>query len=188
MRSMAVLRALTATALVTACAAPAATSAPTIDPGPAVQATPTPTEVDSPSPSQVEIQLTDRLEAEITVPGSPDRIEGAFGSIWVLAPDLPLIDPSQTPNLVRIDPATNEVVATIPVPDRLCQGFVASDDAIWVCAADALMRVDPDTNTITDRVPITGAQAFYKPAFGGVRSGPSAAEPSPETRSSGSIR
>ena len=84
--------------------------------------------------------------------------------MWVLAPDLPLVDDSATPNLIRIDPATNEVTATIPLPDRLCQGFTASEDAIWACAADALVRIDPATNTITDTVPITGAP--------GVRIGP----------------
>ena len=73
-------------------------------------------------------------------------------------PDLPLVDDSATPNLIRIDPATNEVAATIPLPDRLCQGFTASEDAIWACAADALIRIDPATNEITDTVPITGSQ------------------------------
>ena len=100
-------------------------------------------------------------------PALPDWPLAAFGSIWVLAPDLPLHIDGGKPNLVRIDPATNEIVATIELPDRLCQGFVASDDAIWVCAADALVRVDPATNEITGTVPIKGAQAFYRPAFGG---------------------
>ena len=52
------------------------------------------------------------------------------------------------------------------MPDRLCQGFTASEDAIWACAADALIRIDPATNTITDTVPITGAQYAYRPAAG----------------------
>lgn len=122
--------------------------------------------VDSPAPSDAGTPLADRLEATIDVPGSPDWPLAAFGSIWVIAPDLPLHGKGD-PNLVRIDPATNEIVATIPVPDRLCQGIVASDDAIWVCGADAFVRVDPGTNEITASVPIKGAQAFYRPAFGG---------------------
>ena len=52
------------------------------------------------------------------------------------------------------------------MPDRLCQGFTASEDAIWACAADALIRVDPATNTITDTVPVTGSQYAYRPAAG----------------------
>lgn len=122
---------------------------------------------DGPAPSEAGTPLADRLEAEIAVAGSPDWPVAAFGSIWVLAPDLPLRPEGGTPNLVRIDPATNEIVATIPVPDRLCQGFVASGDAIWVCAVDALVRVDPATNAITASVPIKGAQAFYQLASGG---------------------
>jgi streptogramin lyase len=147
---------LLAITLIAACAAPAAppTSAPT-DEGPV--------------PTGVGTPLVERLEAEITVPGAPDWPIAAFGSIWVLAPDLPIRPSGGTPNLVRIDPATNEVVATIPVPDRLCQGFVATDDAIWVCAVDAFVRVDPATNAITGTVPITGTQGSYQPVFGGGR-------------------
>ena len=78
----------------------------------------------------------------------------------------PLVDDSATPNLIRIDPATNEIAATISLPDRLCQGFTASEDAIWACAADALIRIDPATNAITDTVPVTGAQYAYRPAAG----------------------
>ena len=121
----------------------------------------------SPAASDAGTPLADRLEAEIAVKGSPDWPLAAFDSIWVLAPDLPLVDDSATPNLIRIDPATNEVAATIPLPDRLCQGFTASEDAIWACAADALVRIDPATNAITDTVPIKGGQAFYRPAAGG---------------------
>ena len=120
----------------------------------------------SPTPGDAATPLAERLEAEIAVPGSPDWPLAAFGSIWVLAPDLPTKTGTGTPNLVRIDPSTNEIAATIELPDRLCQGFTASDDAIWVCAAEALIRVDPATNEITDTVPIKGAQAFYRPAFG----------------------
>ncbi len=135
----------------------------------AVRATSTssPVATASPAASEAGIPLADRLEAEIAVKGSPDWPLAAFDSMWVLAPDLPLVDDSATPNLIRIDPATNEVTATIPLPDRLCQGFTASEDAIWACAADALVRIDPATNTITDTVPITGAQSAYRPAAGG---------------------
>ena len=132
----------------------------------ATPATPSPA-TSSRAASGAGTPLADQLEAEVAVEGSPDSPLSAFDSIWVLAPDLPLVDDSATPNLIRIDPATNEVAATIPLPDRLCQGFTASDDAIWACAADALVRIDPATNTITDTVPITGGQAFYRPAAGG---------------------
>jgi streptogramin lyase len=121
----------------------------------------------SPAPSDAGIPLADRLEAEIAVEGSPDWPLIAFDSVWVLAPDLPLLEGgSETPNLIRIDPTTNEIAATIALPDRLCQGFTASEDAIWACAADALVRIDPATNEITDSVPIEGGQLAYRPASG----------------------
>jgi hypothetical protein len=119
--------------------------------------------------SQVGTPLADRLEAEIAVEGSPDWPLVAFDSVWVVAPDLPLVDETATPNLIRIDPAANEVAATIVLPDRLCQGFTASPVAIWACSADALIRIDPATNAITDTVPFegTGAISSYRPAVGG---------------------
>lgn len=123
--------------------------------------------VASSAPTDAGTPLVDRLEAEIEVSGSPDYPQAGFGSIWVLAPDDPLQTGEGTPNLVRIDPATNEVVATIPVPDRLCQGFVVAPDAVWVCTADALVRVDPTTNEITTSVPIKSQQTFYQLASGG---------------------
>ena len=154
MRRLVVIFVALAVGLIGACAPSAATTSP---------AAPT----SSPAASDAGTPLADRLEAEIAVEGSPDWPLAAFDSMWVIAPDLPLVDNSATPNLVRIDPATNEVAATIPLPDHLCQGFTASDDAIWACSADALVRIDPATNAITDTVPIKGGQAFYRPAAGG---------------------
>lgn len=134
--------------------------------GPAAES-PSPSWVATAEPSQAATQLADRLEAEIPVPGSPDWPISAFGSIWVLAPDLPIQAGGGTPNLVRIDPASNAVVATIPLPDRLCQGFVASADAIWVCSNDGMVRIDPSSDTITSSVTVEGmSRAFYQPAFG----------------------
>jgi streptogramin lyase len=157
-------------AVVSSCAAPDPTTPTESTPAPiptspsssaAAPADPTP------EPSDAGTPLADRLEAEIEVPGSPDWPQAGFGSIWVLAPDLP-IRGGGTPNLVRIDPVTNEVIATIPMPDRLCQGFVVADDGIWVCTADALVRVDPATNEIASSVPVkNSAPTFYQPAFGG---------------------
>ena len=142
--------------VVAACAGP--TTAPSVPPT-----------AGSPAASDAGIPLADRLEAEIAVEGSPDWPLVAFDSVWVVAPDLPLVDETATPNLIRIDPATNEVAATIVLPDRLCQGFTASPDAIWACSADALIRIDPATNAITDSVPFegTGAISSYRPAVGG---------------------
>lgn len=135
-------------------------------PGPSPTAAPTATP--GVSPTVAPGAVVDHLEAAIPVTGRPDWPTAAFGSIWVLAPDQPLLDSSATPNLVRIDPATNEVLATIALSDRQCQGFVATDDAIWVCAADALIKVDPGSNAIVDSVPVNGVGGAYayRPAYG----------------------
>jgi streptogramin lyase len=112
------------------------------------------------------VEVADRLEAAIDVAGSPDWPLEAFGSIWVLAPDLPITEGRGTPNLVRVDPATNEVTATIALADRLCQGIVDTDDAVWACAVDGMVRVDPTTDSIVSTVPLVGVQKAYRPAWG----------------------
>ena len=85
----------------------------------------------------------------------------------MLAPDLPLVDDSATLNLIRIDPAMNEVVATIPLPDRLCQGFTANEDAILGMRRRCADPHRSGHDAITDTVPITGSQYAYRPAAGG---------------------
>ena len=169
MRRVSVLRPLVVVAFIAGCS-PSVAESPTASVSPPGSSSPVASAsavVDDPAPIDAGVPLAERLEAEIAVPGSPDWPLAAFDSIWVLAPDLPTKTGSGAPNLVRIDPATNEIAATIELPDRLCQGIVASDDAIWACAVDGLVRVDPATNKVSGTVPIKGAQAFYRPAFGG---------------------
>ena len=103
--------------------------------------------------------LEERLEAEIDVMGA-DFPVAAFDALWVVGADRP------EPAIERIDPATNEVVATILVPGRTCNGAVAGADAIWACSADGVVRIDPATNAVVTVIPfaVTGAQARL--AFG----------------------
>jgi YVTN family beta-propeller protein len=59
--------------------------------------------------------------------------------------------------VVRIDPSTNEVVATIPVFEA--GDIAASDGAVWVTsrldnAEGALVRIDPSTNQVVASVPV----------------------------------
>ena len=79
----------------------AACSSSTAPPStPMATATAAPSEATA-APSDAGTPLADRLEAEIAVEGSPDWPLAAFDSVWVLAPDLPLVDDSATPNLIR---------------------------------------------------------------------------------------
>jgi len=76
-------------------------------------------------------------------------------AVWVLTNDR---------RLVRIDPTTNRIVATIALPDsEWPEATVAlGDGAVWVTVAspstttnpelDSLLRIDPATNTIAARI------------------------------------
>ncbi len=76
------------------------------------------------------------LEAEIAVPreGAPDSLLFAAGSLWVA---------NQT--LVRIDPRTNRVIATLPID---AEGLVEHDGVIWVRTSTQFVELDPRTNRV----------------------------------------
>jgi hypothetical protein len=150
-----------------ATASPVATSVPaSSSAGPTSIATdwPTPSATDekpaaSPSPSTV------AFTAELDIGGGPDLPTEAFGSLWVVALDGPLMDGSP-PVVHRIDPADNRILATIEVPGRTCQGIGASPEAVWVCADDALLRIDPTTNEIAATVAVPTPLMVSRLAYG----------------------
>lgn len=92
----------------------------------------------------VELSLEEELEAEFDIPDQPDWITTGFGSVWVARDEAAAVD--------RIDPETNEVVATIDVGAHPCDGIVAEFDSIWVpsCEEQAIYRIDPDSEEVTD--------------------------------------
>ena len=94
------------------------------------------------------------------VTGEPDWPLEGFGSVWALVPD------QEEPAILRIDPATNEIIASVPLPGQRCQGFTVSDDAVWACVTGGVVRIDPETNAITDEVPFETAQVWSRLAFG----------------------
>jgi streptogramin lyase len=71
------------------------------------------------------------------------------GSVWGITPN--------AENLVRIDPATNTVAATIHMPE-LAAEVVATDTAVWVTqgppggAGAELWKIDPATNKVVGHV------------------------------------
>src|SRR4029450_5831561 len=69
------------------------------------------------------VALEDRMSAEIAITGADFPI-AAFDSVWVVAQDQP------DPEIVRVEPETNEIVASIPVEGRACQGTVAAFGSI----------------------------------------------------------
>jgi len=94
------------------------------------------------------------------VTGEPDFPLEGFGSMWALASD------QEQPAILRIDPATTEIVASIPLPGRQCQGFTATDDALWACVNGGVVRIDPTTNEITGEVPFETGQVVGRLAYG----------------------
>jgi YVTN family beta-propeller protein len=85
--------------------------------------------------------------ATIQVGRQPTLVVIGQGAVWVA---------NQFDNSVsRIDPQTNRVVATIPVPDGVAD-LAVGRDAIWA-AGDLVVRIDPQTNRVVATVPL-GAQ------------------------------
>jgi virginiamycin B lyase len=109
--------------------------------------------------------------AEIRVPGTGDyaRISIGEGSVWVTAPDL-RPDGSRG-NLVRIDPVTNEVAATINIGGPI-QGLAVGGGSVWVTVPDGgsstLYRVDPTTERVADTVGVGEAAGSLLFAEGSV--------------------
>ena len=86
---------------------------------------------------------TDRVQAEIRVGATPAFVISAFGAIWVSNFDDATVS--------RVDPRTNDVIATIPVgtPGGQGSGYMAvAADSLWVAnTADGnLYRIDPRDN------------------------------------------
>lgn len=133
-------------------------ASPTAVASAAPSATPSvrPTSRPSPTPDA----LSQRTDAELRIPGGPDFPIDAFGSLWLLTPD------SSEPSITRLDPATNEIVATIPVGGRLCQAIGASEDAIWACTNGGVLRIDPETNEVAATVQFPTARIFGYLPFG----------------------
>lgn len=126
-----------ATTAVAAAQTPA-TSPPTTVP-PAATSTTTPTDV---SP---------HVAASISIGAEPGDIAFGFGAVWATS--------SAEDTVYRVDPATNQVVAAIPVGDsgrvaghKLAVGF----GAVWVANAgdDTVSRIDPTTNQVAAVVPV----------------------------------
>ena len=85
----------------------------------------------------------------------PQWVASGAGSIWTDVPSLQAV--------VRIDPTTDAVQATIPLAGGCGAEMVATDDAVWVangaddgCAA-AVYRIDPRTNAVAQTIPTGGA-------------------------------
>lgn len=106
-----------------------------------------------PAPSPEVLPIDPRVTATIPVGAFPRAVAAGEGAVWASVdnaeggPDDQLV--------LRIDPATNEVVETIPVPEA---GDIAiGEGAVWVTTrlgpeGDGIVRIDPDTNDVVASV------------------------------------
>ena len=87
--------------------------------------------------------------AEIAIEGSPCFVADAGGRVWVTAFDGNELD--------EIDPGTNEVVDTYPLPEGPC-GMVVDRDLLWIESPNAgqVTIFDPDRRRVVDRMRMDG--------------------------------
>jgi virginiamycin B lyase len=90
--------------------------------------------------------LDGRLQAELSIAGEPDWMAEGFGSVWVSRTD----PEGEGNHLDRIDPATNEIVASIEVGRHPCHGVAVGFGSVWVpmCIDQRIVRIDPGTNEV----------------------------------------
>jgi Tol biopolymer transport system component len=97
-----------------------------------------------------------RLAAEIPIPDGfvSGGIVASDGTTWVGAqPE----HSSADPQLLRIDQATNSVVASIPLPAPISRHEIAAGaGAIWVASSGLLRQIDPATNSVAASVQLPG--------------------------------
>jgi streptogramin lyase len=97
------------------------------------------------------------VAATIPIGAAIQAIATSDNAVWVLSDDR---------RLIRVDPATNRVAATIALPESEWPEAVvaAGDGAVWVTVAspdtlahpelDSLLRIDPQTNQIVARISV----------------------------------
>ncbi len=114
-------------------------------------------------PAPLQVPLDDRIEVRLERIGAPDWLAAGFGSVWVK---------EDSGTVVRIDPATNAVVAEIATGDDtapLCQGLGVGAEAVWSCSGTDLVRIDPATNAVAETLPIGKSSDQGQLAFHGGR-------------------
>ena len=103
------------------------------------------------APAQADTTLPPggHIVATIPDPSTPVSVEAGFGSIWVAN------GPAGT--ILRIDPASNTVVATIQAGRPVCC-LAFGANAVWAAsfATDSVVRIDPAANAVVDSFPSGG--------------------------------
>ena len=95
----------------------------------------------------------------MALPAAPTRLAAAADAVWVLTP------PDNS--VARVDPATNQVVASIGV-GRAPSGLAVGAGAVWVSRRSdgAVARIDPATNQVVATIPVGRAPGAVTVAGG----------------------
>ena len=105
----------------------------------------------SPSCLDKKVMRIDPLSGKVTasVDAEPENSEGGIaagaGSIWMV------VKPS---TLIRVDSATNKIVASVPLP-RTAANPTFGNGFVWVSTfeSNSVVKVDPGSNTVVATVP-----------------------------------
>ncbi len=100
------------------------------------------------------LKILDVIPVGSSDSAGPSWLSGAGGALWTDVPDLAAV--------VRIDPKTDTITATIPVSGA-CAMLLATADSVWVAGGSGdgcpggVTRIDPATNTVTTVLSKAGA-------------------------------
>ena len=85
--------------------------------------------------------------ASIQLPRGVTAIATGYSAVWASTPN----------SVVRLDPSTNRIAATIPVTGIGDSGRLAMGaGSVWATHSDSVARIDPTTNTVTADIAIGG--------------------------------
>lgn len=109
-------------------------------------------------PSNSVLKLDPRtLEIMATTPVSQWHLMATLDvgkeAVWVVGGGGTLPSMFSKSMLSRIDSATNQVVAEIPL-DGYSEGIAIGEGAIWVGTGNTVTRIDPKTNEVVARIPV----------------------------------
>jgi len=108
-----------------------------------------------PRPGVKEVQVpysSIKPSVTINIGGTADWVLVTGNAVWVAS--------SKPYDIVRIDPATNKIVARVSISDEACSGLAFGFDSVWVpiCGSKpALVRIDATKNAIRAVLPIAPA-------------------------------
>jgi virginiamycin B lyase len=93
---------------------------------------------------------TNRVVQHLALDADPFDLAWGYGSLWVSSY---FHEPRE---LLRVDPATGQVLATISDIPLGATGLAVGDGAVWVASTygQLVARVDPGTNRVTATIPV----------------------------------